>query len=65
MPGLSAGTVADCPRTPENTEQRRRENRLFTSIFRFAAKSLPIATKLGEHDYKAVGELPLRAHHPI
>jgi hypothetical protein len=29
------------------------------------AKSTPTAIKLGMHDHKAVGELPLRGHCPI
>jgi hypothetical protein len=41
------------------------KNRLLSLIFRFAAKSSPTATKLGEHDHKTVGELPLRGHRPI
>jgi hypothetical protein len=41
------------------------ENCLLSSIFRFAAKSSSTATKLGEHDHKAVGELPLKGHRPI
>jgi hypothetical protein len=41
------------------------EKSSLTSIFRFMAKSSPTATKLGEHDHKAVGELPLRGHRPI
>jgi hypothetical protein len=34
-------------------------------ISQFAAKTSPTATKLCKHDYKAVGELPLRGHRPI
>jgi hypothetical protein len=49
----------------ETTRTESSENRLISSIFRFAAKSSPTATKLGEHDHKAVGELPLRGHRPI
>jgi hypothetical protein len=41
------------------------ENRLLSLIFQFAAKSSPTAMKLGEHDHKTVGELPLRGHRPI
>jgi hypothetical protein len=41
------------------------ENRLLTSIHKIVAKSSSTATKLGEHDHKAVGELPLRGHLPI
>jgi hypothetical protein len=51
-----------------NCESARIEsskNRLLTSIFWFAAKPSPTATKLGEHDHKAVRELPLRGHRPI
>jgi hypothetical protein len=35
------------------------------SVLQFVAKSTPTATKLCEHDHKAVGELSLRDHCPI
>jgi hypothetical protein len=64
--------LPDCPlqyhRLSANRETagtESSENHLLSSIFRFAAKSSPTATKLDEHDHKAVGELPLRGHHPI
>jgi hypothetical protein len=55
--GLSAN------RADRRTE--RPENCLFTLIHKFAAKTSPTATKLGERDHKIVGELPLRAHRSI
>jgi hypothetical protein len=64
--------LPDCPPTRRglsmNRVDRRTEhlkNCLLTSIHKFAAKSSPTATKLGEHDHKVVGELPLRGHRPI
>jgi hypothetical protein len=64
--------LPDCPlqyrglsANRETAETESSKNRLLSSIFRFAAKSSPTATKLGEHDHKAVGELPLRGHRPI
>jgi hypothetical protein len=58
-------STMDCPRIAKQAGTESSENRLLSSIFRFAAKSSPTATKLGEHDHKVVGELSLRGHRPI
>jgi hypothetical protein len=64
-PQTVRGYTANCHRIAEKQEQSTPQNRHLPSIFRFAAKSSPTATKLGKHDHKAVGELPLKGHRPI